>query len=229
MSPVENYPTDAGQSAQLDIQQGATAAQSTLDLGTPKVLEVVLKLKQYPILSRQIRKRMRDEIFARGVITEEDFEREVRDKSIESQTREGLHDPFEEEAPDVLVMQLRPGAPAERAVDALLAEGGQLARDPDAVLEPEAHADRRERLRLRAAVLRLGGADGGGRLRKRTFPRPRRLGRDGGDRLRGGSQEDTDRQNGMSTHIHMESGSPRSCPVPGKLSSRRVLESMNGG
>jgi len=101
MSTVDKQATNPVQLPDLALEQTATAAQSPLDLGTPKVLEVVLKLKQYPILSQQIRKRMRDEIFARGVITQEDFEREVRDKSVESQAREGLHDPFEEEAPDV--------------------------------------------------------------------------------------------------------------------------------
>jgi len=73
----------------------------SLDLGTPKVLELVLKLKQYPILSREIRQRMRDEIFRRGIITPADFERELRKKARESQIREGLHDPLVEERVDV--------------------------------------------------------------------------------------------------------------------------------
>lgn len=73
----------------------------SLDLGTPKVLELVLKLKQYPVLSREIRQRMRDEIFRRGIITPADFEREVRKKARESQIREGLHDPLVEERADV--------------------------------------------------------------------------------------------------------------------------------
>ena len=69
----------------------------SLDLGTPKVLELVLKLKQYPILSGPIRQRMRDEIFRRGIISPSDFEREVRKKAYESQIREGLHEPVVEE------------------------------------------------------------------------------------------------------------------------------------
>ncbi|MBN1583311.1 MAG: PEP/pyruvate-binding domain-containing protein [Anaerolineae bacterium] len=73
----------------------------SLDLGAPKVLELVLELKQYPILSNQIRERMRQEIFQRGVITREDFEREARQKAIDSQRREGLVDPLDEEAPDI--------------------------------------------------------------------------------------------------------------------------------
>jgi hypothetical protein len=72
----------------------------SLDLGTPKVLELVLKLKQYPILSRPIRERMRQEISRRGIITPSDFEREVRKKAKESQIREGLHDPLVEETID---------------------------------------------------------------------------------------------------------------------------------
>lgn len=72
-----------------------------LDLGAPKVLELVLELKQYPILSRQIRGRMRQEIFQRGVISREAFEQEVRQKAIASQIREGLVDPFGEEDPEI--------------------------------------------------------------------------------------------------------------------------------
>ncbi len=74
---------------------------ASLDLGAPKVLELVLELKQYPILSRQIREQMRQEIFDRGVITREDFEKEARQKALDSQQREGLSDPFGEEAPDI--------------------------------------------------------------------------------------------------------------------------------
>lgn len=69
--------------------------------GTPKVLALFLKLRQYPILARQIRERMRQEIFERGVISPADFEQEVRQKAIASQHREGLTDPLEEEPPDV--------------------------------------------------------------------------------------------------------------------------------
>jgi hypothetical protein len=104
MNTVDSRSTILGEPTDHTDETDATAlvpAQGPLDLGTPKVLEVVLKLKQYPILSQQIRKRMRDEIFGRGVITQEDFERQVRQKAIESQAREGLDDPFGEEAPDV--------------------------------------------------------------------------------------------------------------------------------
>jgi hypothetical protein len=79
----------------------------TFDLqGTPKVLELFLELKQYPILASTIRERMRQEILARGVISAADFEQEVRQKAIDSQLREGLSDPLVEESPDVWQQRL---------------------------------------------------------------------------------------------------------------------------
>jgi hypothetical protein len=72
----------------------------SLDLGAPKVLELVLELKQYPILAGQIRERMRLEIFRRGIITPQAFEQEVRQKALQSQIREGLIDPLAEEPPE---------------------------------------------------------------------------------------------------------------------------------
>ncbi|MCK4831955.1 MAG: PEP/pyruvate-binding domain-containing protein [Anaerolineales bacterium] len=64
----------------------------------PKVLEVFLELQQYPILSRSIRDQMRQELFARGVITLERFEAEIEQKAIESQRREGITDPLYEDS-----------------------------------------------------------------------------------------------------------------------------------
>jgi hypothetical protein len=64
----------------------------------PKVLELYLQISQYPILGRRIRERMRQELFARGVITPEQFEQEVEDKAVLSQQREGLSDPFGQES-----------------------------------------------------------------------------------------------------------------------------------
>ena len=58
------------------------------------VLRIYLALNQYPILAGRIRSRMRKEMFARGIITKENFETEARQKAIESQMREGLHNPF---------------------------------------------------------------------------------------------------------------------------------------
>jgi hypothetical protein len=74
----------------------------TLDPGAfPKVLTLYLEISQYPILADRIRERMRLELFRRGVIEPQAFDDEVRQKAIQSQAREGLHDPYVEEKPDV--------------------------------------------------------------------------------------------------------------------------------
>ena len=65
------------------------------------VLNIYLTLSQFPILGHRIRSRMRHEMFKRGIITQDDFEAEVRQKAIESQVREGLQNPFGEESSDV--------------------------------------------------------------------------------------------------------------------------------
>ncbi len=67
----------------------------------PKVLELYLQISQYPILGHQIRERMRQELYARGVITVEQFEREVKDKAVLSQQREGISDPYSQESAEV--------------------------------------------------------------------------------------------------------------------------------
>ncbi|MCS7011628.1 MAG: PEP/pyruvate-binding domain-containing protein [Anaerolineales bacterium] len=61
-------------------------------------LKIYLTIRQYPILRTRIRQRMRQELFARGIITPEAFEADVREKAIQSQIREGLHDPYVEES-----------------------------------------------------------------------------------------------------------------------------------
>lgn len=60
-------------------------------------IDIYIKLAQYPILADKIRKRMREEVFSRGIIKLEEFEAEVKQQAIESQRREGLFDPFNEE------------------------------------------------------------------------------------------------------------------------------------
>jgi hypothetical protein len=67
----------------------------------PKVLELYLHISQYPILGHRIRERMREELFARGVITRKQFEQEVEEKAVLSQQREGLSDPFAQESAEV--------------------------------------------------------------------------------------------------------------------------------
>ena len=68
---------------------------------TDRALSIHLALSQYPILRTRIRARMRRELFERGVISLQQFEAEVRDKAVQSQAREGLHDPFQEEPAEV--------------------------------------------------------------------------------------------------------------------------------
>ncbi len=73
----------------------------TMGLPTPssdRVLNIYLALTRYPILASRIRGRMRAQLFGRGIIQPDTFEIEVREKAIESQVREGLHDPFAEES-----------------------------------------------------------------------------------------------------------------------------------
>jgi hypothetical protein len=64
-----------------------------LPLETPKILALYLQIAQYPVLARQIRQRMRQELYGRGVITQSTFESEARAKAINSQYREGLSFP----------------------------------------------------------------------------------------------------------------------------------------
>ncbi|MGF1506604.1 MAG: PEP/pyruvate-binding domain-containing protein [Anaerolineae bacterium] len=63
----------------------------------PKVFQLYLEISQYPILQQQIRQRMREEIFARGIVTPQTFDEEVRERAIQSQQIEGLTDPLMQE------------------------------------------------------------------------------------------------------------------------------------
>ena len=80
---------------------------------TDRVLNIYLALTQYPVLAARIREKMRTALFSRGIILQDIFENEVRKKSMESQIREGLHDPFGEESFEI--WELR----RERVRDAL--------------------------------------------------------------------------------------------------------------
>lgn len=64
---------------------------------TTPTIDVYVKLAQYPILSDQIRLRMREELFRRGIVSQEEFEAEVKEHAQESQRREGLSDPYSQE------------------------------------------------------------------------------------------------------------------------------------
>ncbi len=68
-----------------------------LPVETPKILALYLQIAQYPILARQIRQRMREELYSRGIIAAHALEQEARAKAIDSQFREGLTNPYAEE------------------------------------------------------------------------------------------------------------------------------------
>ena len=70
------------------------------------VIKILLALSQYPILSTRIRHQMRKALFARGIITKDNFNEEARLKAVESQEREGLHNPYIEEQADVWATRL---------------------------------------------------------------------------------------------------------------------------
>ncbi|MBE2221464.1 MAG: PEP/pyruvate-binding domain-containing protein [Anaerolineae bacterium] len=63
---------------------------------TPAI-DTYIRLAQFPILSDKIRKRMRQELFRRGIVSKADFYQEIRQMAIASQRREGLLDPYGQE------------------------------------------------------------------------------------------------------------------------------------
>jgi hypothetical protein len=65
-----------------------------------RILSIYLTLSEYPILSARIRHLMRKQLFARGILTRDAFDAEARQKAIQSQFREGIRDPYAEEAAD---------------------------------------------------------------------------------------------------------------------------------
>lgn len=66
-----------------------------------RVLSLDLELREYPILRDEIRKRMREEMFRRGIVRVEHFEEQVRARALGSQKREGLYDPERPELAEV--------------------------------------------------------------------------------------------------------------------------------
>jgi hypothetical protein len=85
---------------------GEPGASSTA-APSPKALTLYLELQEYPILCDEIRKRMREQMFRRGVVREEQFAEEVRRKAMASQLREGLGDPLHEELAEVWGKRVR--------------------------------------------------------------------------------------------------------------------------
>lgn len=72
----------------------------------PKIMSIYLQIANYPIMAKQIRERMREELFRRGIVTREALEEEVREKAALSQKREGLVDPAAE-SPQVWAKRLQ--------------------------------------------------------------------------------------------------------------------------
>src|SRR5512142_2987846 len=74
------------------------------DFGSGSVdrqFNVYMALSQYPVLAERVRARMRHELYERGIISPQEFEAGVRLDAIQSQEREGLRNPFGEEAAEV--------------------------------------------------------------------------------------------------------------------------------
>ncbi|MBK8933397.1 MAG: hypothetical protein IPM76_13990 [Chloroflexi bacterium] len=92
---------------------------------TPAI-DIYIRLAQYPILCDKIRRRMRQELFRRGIISKEAFYLEVRQLAIQSQRREGLLDPYYQE--ETIIWQKRKDRIREFHTDALFANnlGGSL-------------------------------------------------------------------------------------------------------
>ena len=74
----------------------------TLDLTSlPKIVRLQLRIRQYPILGKEIRSKMLDEIFRRGIITPEQMDDEVRQRSIESQELDGQNKSLTKEPAEI--------------------------------------------------------------------------------------------------------------------------------
>lgn len=82
---------------------------------TPKALRIYLELREYPILCDEIRKRMREEVFRRGIVQPDLFEEEVRRKAKASQKREHPNDPNYRDLDEI--WELRVSRTRERLTD----------------------------------------------------------------------------------------------------------------
>lgn len=71
---------------------------------TPTI-DIYVRLAQYPILADDIRLRMREELFKRGIISQAEFEREVKQLAVESQRRERLLEPYTQEEASVWALR----------------------------------------------------------------------------------------------------------------------------
>jgi hypothetical protein len=80
-----------------DPLQSQGIAMSPTYKTSERLLNIYLALGQYPILRDRVRALMREELFERGIIDRQDFEARVHAAAIQSQKREGLVTPQEEE------------------------------------------------------------------------------------------------------------------------------------
>src|SRR5512143_3382760 len=71
------------------------------------IVQVYSQLSHYPILAPDIRERMREELFRRGIVRPDRLEEEVKDRAIVSQKREGLDNPMFEEDEGIWLQRLR--------------------------------------------------------------------------------------------------------------------------
>src|SRR5512139_1410534 len=71
------------------------------------IVQIYSQLSHYPILAPQIRERMREELFRRGIVHSDRLEEEVKDRAIVSQKREGLNNPMFEEDEGLWLQRLR--------------------------------------------------------------------------------------------------------------------------
>jgi len=68
---------------------------------TDRLMSITLAIGQYPILSDRIRTQMRQELFRHNIISQFNFESEVRKQAILSQEREGVNNPLGEESAEI--------------------------------------------------------------------------------------------------------------------------------
>lgn len=109
-----------------------------------RLLNIYRSLSSYPILCDHIREQMRQELFDRHIITQDDFEEEITRQAVASQQREGLTNPLIEEGAsawelrlerirahytDLLFSQLIPLEVFEEIVARVLGESG-ISRQP---------------------------------------------------------------------------------------------------
>jgi hypothetical protein len=71
------------------------------------IVQVYSQLSQFPILAPEIRERMREELFRRGIVRPDRLEEEVKDRAVVSQKREGLNKPMFEEDEGIWLQRLR--------------------------------------------------------------------------------------------------------------------------